>query len=195
MEKSIIEYFKTFPFIGFEDIKLIYSLGKVKRIKAGETIIKAGELNYMGIFVLKGLLRNYIITNDGEERTLLICKEGDQTASHSTIFYNEPSTEYVEAIENSVIFMMNSEVAEKITAKHPRLLKLQNNTLKKILGESVERIIFFTVLSPEERFKELLTKQPNLVKRVPQKYLASYIGVTTVSLSRIKNRIKNKKGQ
>ena len=193
MEDSIIEYFRTFPFIGLDDIKLIYSLGKLKRIKAGEIIIKAGEINYNGIFVLKGLLRNYVITNDGEERTLLFCKEGDQTGSHSTIFYNKPATENIEAIENSVIFMLNSEVAEKITAKHPKLLKLQNNILKKILAESVERIIFFTILSPEERFIHLCTKQPNLVKRVPQKYLASYIGVTTVSLSRIKSRIKEKK--
>ena len=101
MEKSVIEYFKTFPFIGLEDIKLIYSLGKLKRIKAGEIIIKAGDINYNGIFVLNGLLRNYVITNDGEERTLLFCKEGNQTGSHSTIFYNKPSTENIEAIENS----------------------------------------------------------------------------------------------
>ena len=193
MEKSVIEYFKNFPFIGLDDLKLIYSLGKLKRIKAGEIIIKAGELNYNGIFVLKGLLRNYVITPDGEERTVLFCKEGDQTGSHSTIFYNKPATENIEAIENSVIFMLNSEVAEKIATKHPRLLKLQNNVLKKILAESVERIIFFTILSPEERFKQLCKKQSNLVKRVPQKYLASYIGVTTVSLSRIKSRINVKK--
>ena len=130
---------------------MIYSLGKLKRVKAGEIIIKVGELNYNGIFVLKGLLRNYLITNDGEERTILFCKEGDQTGSHSTIFHNKPATENIEAIENSVIFMLNSEVAEKITAKHPMLLKLQNNILKKVLAESVERIIFFTILSPEER--------------------------------------------
>jgi CRP-like cAMP-binding protein len=193
MEKSVIEYFKTFPFIGLDDIKLIYSLGQLKRIKAGEIIIKIGELNYSGIFVLKGLLRNYIITNDGEERTLLFCKEGNQTGSHSTIFYNKPAKENIEAIEDSVVFMLNSEVADKIAGKHPKLLKLQNNILKKVLAESVERIIFFTTLSPEERFKELCTKQPNLVKRVPQKYLASYVGVTTVSLSRIKSRINVKR--
>lgn len=193
MEESIIEHFRAFPFIGFDDIKLIYSLGKLKRIKAGEIIIKAGEINYNAIFVLKGLLRNYVITTDGDERTLLFCKEGDQTGSHSTIFYKKPATENIEAVENSIVFMMNSVIAEKISDKHPKLLQLHNNILKKILAESVERIIFFTVLSPEERFKQLFTNHPDLVKRVPQKYLASYIGVTTVSLSRIKSRINGKK--
>lgn len=193
MEESIIEYFRTFPFIGIDDIKLIYSLGKLRRIKAGELVIKAGEINYNGIFVLKGLLRNYVITDEGEERTLLFCKEGEHTGSSSTIFHDKPSEEYIEAIENSVIFILNSVAAEKLASKHPKLLKLQNNILKKVLAESVERVIFFTTLSPEERFKQLCTKQPNLVKRVPQKYLASYIGVTIVSLSRIKSRIKDKK--
>lgn len=193
MEKSIIEYFSTFSFIGLDDIKLISSFGKLKRIKAGEIIIKAGDINYNGIFVLKGLLRNYVLTNEGEDRTLLFCKEGNQTGSHATIFYNKPATENIEAIENSVIFMLNSEVMEKIAAKHPKLLKLQNSILKKVLAESVERIIFFTILTPEERYSQLCSEQPKLVKRVPQKYLASYIGVTTVSLSRIKSRIKYKK--
>jgi CRP-like cAMP-binding protein len=192
MEKTIIDYFKNFSFLNLDDVKLIYSLGKLKRIKKGECIMQAGELNYNGYLVLKGLLRNYVITNAGEERTLLFSKEGDQTGSHSTLFYDEPSTEFIEAIENSVVFALNSKNAEKLAEKYPKLLKLQNRVLKKMLAESVERIKFFTVLTPEERYIQFSKQYPELFNRVPQKHLASYIGVTKVSLSRIKNRIVRK---
>jgi CRP-like cAMP-binding protein len=191
MEKTLLEYFRNFPFLGLDDLKLIYSIGKLKRIKKGECLMQAGALDYHGYLVLKGLLRNYVITGKGEERTLLFSKEGDQTGSHSTIFYDEPASEYIEAIENSVVFALNSKNAEKLAEKYPKLLKLQNRILKKMLTESVERIKFYTVMSAEERFIHFSKHFPDLFKRVPQKHLASYIGVTVVSLSRIKNRIEN----
>jgi hypothetical protein len=65
---------------------------------------------------------------------------------------------------------------------------LYNEGLKEAFREAIMRVEFFTVLSPEQRYKTLLEESPELIQRVPQKYLASYLGITTVSLSRIRNR-------
>lgn len=192
MNNLLIEYFKRFPYLSYEDVKLFLTLGKFKRAKKGELIIPIGSLNYHGIIVLKGLLRNYIVTSEGDEKTLLLSKEGMQTGSYSTIFYDQPSIECIQAIEPSILFLVDSNAVDKIASRHTKLLLFQNKILKNILAESIERIIFFTALSPEERFIHFREKYPDLIERVPQKYLASYIGVTTVSLSRIKNRIVQK---
>ena len=70
-----------------------------------------------------------------------------------------------------------------------RLLRLWNKALSNTLDSAIQRIEFFCMLNPEERYRHILEENPTLLQRVPQKYLASYMGVTTVSLSRIKTRI------
>lgn len=192
MERVFTKFFKQFPFVNLQDLRLIYSLGTIKKVNKGEYFINSGEINNKGIFVLEGLLRSFILTSAGEERTLLLCNEGMQAGSHATIFYGEPSIESIEAIEPSTLLLINTKELESLSKSHPRLLLLQNRILKKSLAEAIERIIFYTVLSPEERYISFRDNYPDLNQRVPQKYLASFIGVTTVSLSRIKSRISKK---
>lgn len=188
MDKIYIQFFKQFPFVNLEDLKLIYSLGRIKTVKAGERLLNTGDINNMGIFVLKGLLRSFILTANGEERTLLLSKQGMQAGSHATIFYGKPSIESIEAIESSILLLFDTKALESLSKNHPGIILLGNKILQKSLAEAIERIIFYTVYSPEERYISFRDKYPDLIQRVPQKYLASYLGVTTVSLSRIKSR-------
>lgn len=189
MDKTYINFFKQFPFVNIEDLRLIYYLGKIKTVKEGERIINVGDNNNKGIFVLKGLLRSFILTADGEERTLLLSKQGMHVGSHATTFYDKPSIESIEAIEPSILLLFDTKELEALSKNHPSLILLGNKILQKSLAEAIDRIIFYTVFSPEERYISFRDKYPDLIQRVPQKYLASYLGITTVSLSRIKSRI------
>ncbi len=145
MDKSFINFFKQFPFVNLEDLRLIYYLGKIKTVKAGERVVSTGDHNNKGIFVLKGLLRSFILTADGEERTLLLSKQGMHAGSHATIFYGKPSIESIEAIEPSVLLLFDTKALEALSKKHPSLILLGNKILQKSLAEAIERIIFYTV--------------------------------------------------
>ena len=100
----------------------------------------------------------------------------------------ENSNEYLHAVENCKVIAINTEKLQELSNDNIRILRLSHEGLKEAFLEAINRIEFFTTLTPEARYETLLKQSPELIQRVPQKYLASYIGVTTVSLSRIRNR-------
>lgn len=193
MNNFFVKYFENFTFLSFSDLKLIYDTATIRKVNAGETLIREGEVNHHVIIILKGLLRNYVITSKGEERTTLLAKEGMQVATPESLFSNTPAFEYIEAIEPSTLVYVDSRKFNKLIKKHPNLLLLKSKNMEKAITRTIDRVRFFTVLSPEERFIELQTKHPEFMQRVPQKYLASFIGITTVSFSRIKTRVYQKR--
>lgn len=193
MDNAFLEYFKNFTFLNLEDLKAIYSLSRIKTVQKGEVIIEAGQTTYDVFIVLKGLLRSYTTTIHGEEITLAFALKGMEMASPESILGDKPALASLDALETSLVLIINHQKFESLSKRHHGLVNFQLQTLKKTLLMATARIIFYTALSPEERFLHIQEHQPELIQRVPQKYLASYIGVTTVSLSRMKARITNRK--
>lgn len=189
MNQSFVDYFRKFRFLSFSDLKLIYSIASIKKVQAEQLLVREGETFYHVIIILKGLVRNYVITSKGEERTTLLAKEGMQVATPESLFSATPSFEFIEAVEPSILVYIDSRKFNKLIKKHPNLLLLKSRNMEKAIVKTINRVRFFTLLSPEERFIELQNKYPEFIQRVPQKYLASFIGVTTVSFSRIKARV------
>ena len=188
-----MRYLKKFAFLTIDDIRQVWGLVKMRKVKEGEILVEKDTLNYNQITVIKGLLRNYIITSEGEERTVLIVPERMGTGCSDTIFRGEPAVEIVEAIEPSLVMIADTRKLERLADNHPQLLRLQKKILQGMLNEAIQRIRFYTALTPEERFREIQRKNPKLIQRVPQKYLASYLGIHPVSLSRIKARLGDNK--
>ena len=188
------EIHKLFPFLETEDIDLLLSISKIFTVNPGDKIVHQGEVNANMHLILRGLLRSYVVTASGEERTVLIKKEKMRSASYNSILHNKPSEITIEAIEESDILVVNAQIFQKVIKSESTLRLLEKQGIREMLIDATERLHFFTILSPEERYVQFCQKHPDLLQRVPQKYLASYLGVTTVSLSRIKSRItKNSK--
>ena len=122
----------------------------------------------------------------------MIASEGMGTGCADTIFRDEPSEETVEAIETSLVMIADARKLNYFTKRYPRLIAAHNKVLQRMLDEAVQRIRFYTTLTPEERFLKVQREHPSLIKRVPQKYLASYLGMHPGSLSRIKARLQEK---
>jgi CRP-like cAMP-binding protein len=184
---------KKFPFLDENSVTQLLSVSIIKNIEAGVILVKEGENNANVHLILKGLLRSYVITSAGEERTVLISKEKMRAVSANSLIKNEPSEITIESIEPSTILIINSQKFQELIKSQPKLASLEKEGMMYFLTDAMERLHFFTVLSPEERYISFKEKHPELIQRVPQKYLASYLGLTTVSLSRIKSRIVNKK--
>jgi CRP-like cAMP-binding protein len=140
--------------------------------------------------IRKGIIRTYILTDSGEEKTIRLAKERDFTTCAASFLKGKPSTEYLEVLEDCKVIAVNSKKMEELAKGNIRILRLLNEGLKESMYDAIERVEFFTIHTPEERYRKIMKESPNLFDRVQQKHLASYLGITTVSLSRIRNRKK-----
>ncbi|QHI34704.1 hypothetical protein IMCC3317_00470 [Kordia antarctica] len=192
MNNSFIEAFNRFKFLKIQDLSAIFRFSSFKSFKKGEIIAREGHYCEHVFMIRKGIIRTYILTPDAEEKTIKLAKEKGFTACANSFLYQKPSTEYLEAIEDCKVFAFNIKKINEAASSNIRIMRLLHESLKEAMAEAVERVEFFTILSPEQRYERLLEESPDLIQRVPQKFLASYIGVTTVSLSRIRNRIISK---
>lgn len=190
--QALEHHFGQFDLLTPSELKLLFSMTHLRRVKKDEHIVREGDQFNFLIIVVKGLLRNYFITEDLKEVTGYFTASGDHTASYKSLLLDQPSNQRIQAIEDSVVLLLDSAKMEKIAIKHPRLYQLQNRSLKQRLAQTIERVHISITHSPEERYLLFKKEHPRMIERVPQKYLASYLGMTEVSLSRIKSRVLRK---
>ena len=188
MIAKLKDIFNQHTILSPADLYRIASISKLKRIKKGQHLVVSGELNYQVLLVNSGLLRHYVIDKNGEEKTLLFVQEKGTTGSIETIMKDQPAFENIVALENSLVIAFDNRKAEKFALESKGLLKLQNKNLKIALSEAVERLRRHIIHTPEERYLLFCKNHPKLEQRVKQKHLASYLGITPTSLSRIRSR-------
>ena len=105
------------------------------------------------------------------------------------IFSHRPSGRYFEVLEPSKVMLIDYIELEKLFVQNPRIEAVRTRLLEENFYQMVLKMEEYLWLSPEERYQRLLLKTPDLLQRVPQKYIATYLGITPVSLSRIRKRI------
>jgi hypothetical protein len=105
----------------------------------------------------------------------------------------KPSEYYISGVENSIIMVSNTEMEARIFEKFPRFETLCRILSEQLLAKSQARFDEFKISSPEQRYLHLLKTKPDLLQRVPQYQLASFLGITPQSLSRLRARIVKKK--
>lgn len=187
------DYLRLFNGFTVEDAKFFFStLTKQKALKAGEVYIYAGDLHRKMAYIRSGLMRAYMIKENGEEATLYFRKEDGQMASYDCVFDNKPSRMFIEAFEDTIILEVDYDRLQEFMDRHPQYEKARKFFMQRLLMESFTRLESFILFSPEERYLNFIKANKELEARVPDKYLASVLGITPESLSRIKKRIKEK---
>ena len=192
MLEKISEALKEFTFLSPKDMLQLASIAKLQYVNRGEHIVKEGEYNYKAIKVIKGLLAHYVIDSDGVEKTLLFVPENKNSGSLQTTINRKAADENIVALESSLLLTIDIRELEKLASNSINILKLLNQSYKLIITEAASRIKFLIVNSPEERYLHFCETYPNLEQRVKQKDLASFLGITVSSLSRIRARIMKK---
>lgn len=187
--EKIKELLKEFTFLSPRDLFELAKIIKLKHIAKGEHIVREGDLNYKTFKVIKGLLSHYIIDNKGDEKTLLFVPEKMISGSLQTSIGGKPADENIIALENSWLLMADIRELEKLANGNLKILKMLNQSYKQIVLQAATRIKFLIAHSPEERYLQFTHTYPNLENRVKQKHLASFLGITVSSLSRLKARL------
>lgn len=179
----------SYVLFGPRDLVQLFSIVDFKIFRKGEHIVRAGDYNYNVLLVLRGLLRSYTVDEGGEERTILFVPEGKNAGSSQTILRDLPSAEGIVALENSCLAMVDLRKFDQLARSRPALLYYQNRVLKELLASTIDHCWLHVLLKPEKRYLEFCRRFPKLEQRVTQRDLASYLGLTPTSLSRVRARI------
>lgn len=167
---------------------------KTKTYLKGETIIPVKSREKQLFFIKKGMVRVYYNHENGNEITFQIFAEKHFFSNMHSIILDKPSKFQYEAMENIKLYSMPFNRFKQLSTKNEELLEMSRNFLgKRVMLRAFERVESFVFLSPEERYKKYVKDNPNIINRVHDKYIANILGITAVSLSRIRNRIASKK--
>ena len=191
--KKLKAIYKIGKDLSLSDILIVVNAAKKKSYDIGEHLVKEGDIRKEVFFIRKGLIRAYQINSKGEEITTGFFAENDFFCSPFNIFFNEPAQNYFVALERTTVFLMDYDKLDALIAKYPQLEANRKLFYNVGIKEMINRIRSFILLTPEERYLDFVQKKPGLVNRVPDKFIAHALGITPVSLSRIRKRIADKK--
>jgi len=191
MENILFDFISKYISLSEDEKNALLSLGLFHSVKKGTVLLKEGQKTKDSFFVLKGCIRVYYII-DGEEKTTAFYTEMDVLTPHCVI-NKAPSEYFISCVEDSILTVSNSDMGVEMNSKFPKFDIMCRMLSEELLAK--QRIDFdeFKTTSPEQRYLNLLQKRPDLIQRVPQHQLASYLGIKPQSLSRLRARILERK--
>lgn len=146
--------------------------------KKKEVLMRAGEANTRHYYIEKGLLRLYVIDQNGKEFNVLFAKERQWLGDLAT---PAPTPYFIDALENTTVFSVDEEGFQKIIGYYGNL----GENIRKSYVFLQKRFVSILSKTAEENYESLLEQNPELIQRLPQYHISSYLGVTPVFLSKI----------
>jgi CRP-like cAMP-binding protein len=191
VEQALVQYLSQFARISEAEARTFFELLNVKTYPKGHLLLREGERDDTCFFVLKGCVRQYYLV-DGVEKTTAFFTEGEPVTTTGMPFESGLSKSFLACVEDCVLITGGPGDEERFFEKIPITQHINRAAVEFELRKSQEAFADFITKSPEERYLNLLKNRPALLDRVPQYQLASYLGVTPESLSRIRRRITPK---
>lgn len=191
MQDILFDFISKYIELTEDEKNAIVSLDIFHSVKKGTTLLKMGQKSQESYFVLKGCIRKYYIL-DGEEKTTAFFTEMEGITPPS-VLSKTPSEYYISCVEDSILIVSNADMTLEINSKFPKFEKMCGILSEELLAKQQINFDEFKTSSPEQRYLNLLQKRPDLIQRVPQHQLASYLGIKPQSLSRLRARILEKR--
>lgn len=160
---------------------------KRQEIPAKTILLEEGKISRTMFFIEKDCLRTWV-NNDGKETTTQFFFEGDSVSSIESFRTKQPSLYSIESIESCILQTISQKDFQQVIENSPELKKDFEEHLFRRLFQTQQLAFSYLKNNPQKRYEELIEQFPHIVQRVPQHYIASYLGITSVSLSRIRNR-------
>jgi len=174
-----------------EDLQFIRSLSIVKKVRRKEFLLQEGEVCRYKIFIAKGLLKSYYLRHDGTEHIMRFSPENSWATDPESLRNQTPAQSNIEALENSEVVMWTRESLAELFASIPAFKAYMDRLISGALKSSHERIRMNLSYTSEEKYEDFIASFPDVFRRVPLHMVASYLGVSRETLSRIRHaRVK-----
>ena len=189
----ILSYIKKIVDLTDEEAEKICSCFHEVKIRKGQFIVQPNFVAKYRHYVLKGAFRAYVVADEGQDHTITFAIEDWWITDYNSYISQQPATMFVVALEDSIILQLDYEKEVELKKSNHKFETFFRIIAERGLASQQRRIISNLTQTAEERYDNFVTKYPQIVQRVPQYALASYLGMTTEFLSRIRNKRVSKK--
>lgn len=184
----LVNYMKRFSDVSEAELVRLAENVPVGGFKKGTVLLHQGEVPDKCYFILKGCIRQYAVDDNGKETTFNFFTEEQSVTIFNQHAEDKASNYSLSCLEDCVLVVGDLAAEQDAYDHHPVLEAMTRKMIEEDMGRIRDEFSSFVASTPEERFKALFEKRPELINRVPQYQLASYLGITPESLSRIKKR-------
>ena len=194
-EDNVYNRLKIFAaqFVDLSEIEIeqFFNAFTLRRVSAGRRLVDLEQISREAFFIGEGCVRLYY-DKDGEEITGFIFTEGMIASSFASFLNGEPSLQMLETIEDCQLLVITHDSLERLYRTLPAINVLMRKYLEQRLLNAQKIISSFIIATPEERYLQIIEQNPQILQRLPQHKIASLLGITPVSLSRIRRRLMEK---
>lgn len=183
------EYLKGKVSFTDQQFKEISSMLTPRTVTKGTIILSEGEVCQHNIFVTKGCLRSYVIDKKGKEHIIQFAPENWWISEQNSLLKQEPAMYYIDAVEDSEILLGQRDFNDRLAEILPSGGKMLQVLFQSSFKAMQKRVVNLLSASAEQRYTEFIKTYPTVALRVPQKMIASYLGITPESLSRIRKEV------
>lgn len=185
-EKIINEIGKIYAPLSIECQNELIANSKISNYKKGEIVVREGQFSKKAYLIVKGCSRAYYL-KDGKDISDWFTFENEIMASIISFFSEEPSPHYVEFIEDSIVLEFSKDTVDSLSSKYHDFERFISKVVTQTMLGLCERLHTIQFAKADERYKHLLSIYPNITNRIPLTHIASYLGITLETLSRIRN--------
>jgi len=176
-----------------EDYRMIESLCIFKKLRKRQYLAQEGDIWRYNAFVCQGLLRTYRVDDKGVEHIINFAMENWWIGDRESLASGNPSGFNIDALEDSELLLLSKQAEEQLMERVPKFERYFRILLQNNLIATQRRLIGSLSQSAEERYNQLINGCPNIPQRVPQHMMASFLGITPETLSRIRKQVASSK--
>jgi CRP-like cAMP-binding protein len=180
-------------FLTEEEMRLCQSFFISKKLRKKQYLLQEGDVCKYTAFVEKGVLRSYQVDKKDQEHIIQFAFEGWWIADSYSFLTDEPSAYNIDALEDAELLLLTKTAQEELLLKVPKMERYFRILLQKSLIAMQRRVLGSLSYTAEEKYIKLMEAYPDIAQRVPQHLIASYLGITPETLSRIRKQIASGK--
>ncbi len=190
--QKIEKYLSEILQVPFDQLRTCSPFYTIKEYRKGDFLLRAGEVCRHNFFVEEGLLRMYSIDQQGKEHIIQFAPEMWIMSDRSSLFFKEKSKYFIEAVEDSTVLLLSPDFFVDIKKQFPGAVSDNDLLLQRHILSLQNRVNSLLADSAEKRYLDFIKMYPDIMSRVPQWMVASYLGITPESLSRVRKELVRK---